>query len=458
MAAKKKNKKPRVDGAKPSSEKAPSEGLSSDETSSAKPSARESTPSKDSEKIEKKGFPPLRPLPLPDVLPEKELSPIDNPIAIALVMAIALAVLVGLTWNRVPTRATASSGPLDAVPRESFLVGHVDVPALRASPVYKAVLGEADGSAGKALGLDELAKGCGFDPLGRVTELAVAIPEGESRGTFGLAALVGISESELATCAERIGEARGERTTPKTVGSFHVMEEQKGAHPGLAFRQNPQGPHLLLVAEGAWLSSMIATAEGERPSASSEAAHVALATAVTSQPGLEKPTVLATALLPKGLRERLRGELSAEISGASQGAADSPQDVMSAVLSVGGVGLAIRAGGPGEDFDVRAELACEADKHASVLARLVERKRFAWSKDIGLRIVGFGGVIDSIVAEPHGSGLTVRLHAPADDLGRAITRGLELGKPRPSARPEPLPPSARRPPDEVLGARQDAGK
>ncbi len=449
MAAKKKNKKARVDGgAKPSSEK----------PSSAP--ARETAPSEKAEKAEKKAFPPLRPLPLPDPLPEKELSPIDNPIAIALVMAIALAVLVGLTWNRVVPPSSAKSGPLDAVPRESFLVGHVDVPALRASPVYKAVLGEADGSASKALGLDELAKGCGFDPLDRVSELAVAIPEGESRGTFGLAAHVGITESELATCAERVGEARGSKAAPKTVGSFHVMEEQKGAHPGLAFRegQGPRGPHLLLVAEGAWLSSMIATADGERPSASTEASHVALATAVTSQPGLEKPTVLATALLPKGLRERLRGELSAEISGASQGGEDSPQDVMSAVLSVGGVGLAIRAGGPGEDFDVRAELACEGDKQAAVLARLVERKRFAWSKDIGLRIVGFGGAIDSIVAEAHGSGLTLRLHAPADDLARAITRGLELGKSRPSARPEPVVPSAQRAPDEVLGARRDAGK
>jgi hypothetical protein len=455
MAAKKKNKKARADGGA----KARSEASSGTSSSTAAVTP-EPSPPQESKKAEKKGFPPLRPLPPPDVLSEKELSPIDNPIAIALVMAIALAVLVGLTWNRVTPPGAASSGPLDAVPRESFLVGHVDVPALRASPVYKAVLGEADGSASKALGLDELAKGCGFDPLGRVSELAVAIPEGESRGTFGLAAHVNITESELATCAERIGEARGSKTTPKTVGAFHVMEEQKGAHPGLAFREGRQssGPHLLLVAEGAWLSSMIATASGERPSASADAAHVALATAVTSQPGLEKPTVLATALLPKGLRERLRGELSAEISGASQGGEDSPQDVMSAVLSVGGVGLAIRAGGPGEDFDVRAELACEGDKQAGVLARLVERKRFAWSKDIGLRIVGFGGAIDSIVAEPHGSNLTLKLHAPADDLARAITRGLELGKSRPSARPEPAVPSARRPPDEVLDARRDAGK
>ena len=398
----------------------------------------------------KKTFLPL-PAPLPQPVFPKESSPIDNPGTMAVVLAIVLAVLIGLTWKQGGGPRDAG-GPLGAVPKESFLVARVDVPTLRASPLYAAVVGEEGPS--KALGLDEITRGCGFDPIGRVDELVLAIPEGEAKGTFGVAAKVRIDESELATCAERLTAARGAKTTPKTVGSFHVLEQEKGAGaaPGLAFREGG----LLVVAEGTWLSSMLAAAEGTHPRALEADLHAELVKTLEGDAQIVRPTVMATAVLPTSLRERLKVELSHELSAAPTGATseDTPEAIMSAVLSVSAAGLAISAH-PGEEIVARAELVCETETAAKVLGRLVERKRFGWSKDIGLRLVGLGSAVDSITVEPHGPGLTVKLHAPTEDLSRGIARVLEYGKKKVSP-PESTPP--RRPvPDEIVPSKKDAG-
>ena len=119
----------------------------------------------------KKTFLPL-PAPLPQPVYPKESSPIDNPGTMAVVLSIVLAVLIGLTWKQ-GGRPQDAGGPLAAVPKESFLVARVDVPTLRASPLYAAVVGEEGPS--KALGLDEIGRGCGFDPIARVDELVLAL-------------------------------------------------------------------------------------------------------------------------------------------------------------------------------------------------------------------------------------------------------------------------------------------
>jgi len=397
---------------------------------------------------------PLPPLPAPaeQTPPPRDLAFVDNPIAIALVMCLALATLVGLTWKREGARG----GPLTAVPQGSFLVARVDVPALRASPLFSALLGGGDAS--QQLGLDELARACGFDPLSRVKELVVALPEGESRGTFGVAAQVTVSESELGTCAQRIAEARGGQAAPKTLGSFHVLEAAASSrsHPSLAFREGG----LLLVAEGAWLAAMIEAADHPAAAGSDRGElHAKLARAITSAPRLESPALLVTAALPRALRERLRGELDAEIAQAEGGdARDTPQAIMTAVLSVAGAGLGVALGSDGQ-VTARSELSCEDAASVGVLSRLLERKRFALSKELWVRFIGLGAAIDSVTIEPSGSTLAVGLRASADDLARGIARMLEVGHKRPQAPAAPPSssatpaPSGRAAPDEVLTPR-----
>lgn len=441
----------RVEAAPPRKKATPREEPAAEPFDAAKPASSERA-AEAADAPPRRVFRPL-PAPLPPPSLPSEKSAIDNPVAIAIVMAIALAVLVGLTWNKGGGKA-ALLGPESAVPKASFLYAKVDVPTLRASPLFSAIVGE-DG-AGKSLGLDELSRGCGFDPLARVDDLVLAVPEGEAKGTFGLAAQVRVTESELATCAERIALARGTKTNPKIVGSFHVLEGEKGerGQPGLAFREGG----LLVVAEGSWLGAMLAAAEGTEPRALGKDVHGELAAALVAEPSLAHPTVVVTALLPAPLRERLRGELGAEISSGGATGDDAPEAVMNAVLSVSAAGLAVSARA-GEELSATAILRSETEVGARVLARLVERKRFAWSKDIGLRLVGLGAVVDSITAEPRGKEVYVRLHAPIDDLSRGIARAMSLGK-RDDPRPErvaPAPPGSARRADEVLPAKRDGG-
>lgn len=396
-------------------------------------------------------LPPL-PAPAPQTPPPRELAFIDNPIALVLVMCLVLTTLIGVTWKG---QAGRRGGPLSAVPAGSFLITRVDVPALRASPLFSALVGGGDAS--QQLGLEELARGCGFDPLSRVKELVVALPEGESRGTFGVAAQVTVSESELGTCAQRIAEARGGATTPKTLGSFHVLEAQQGAHPGLAFREGG----LLLVGEGAWLTSMMEAAD--RPTAAGPSdLHARLASAITAAPRLESPAVLVTAVLPRALRERLRGELDPEIAQAVGGdSQDPPQAIMTAVLAVEGAGLGVALGADGQ-VTARGELACEDPAAVAVLSRLLERKRFGLSKELWVRFIGLGAAVDSLTIEPKGSALAVGLRASADDLARGVARLLEVGQKRlkaiapaaPASPPAaPVPNGRAVAPDEVLTPR-----
>ncbi|MBK8212154.1 MAG: hypothetical protein IPK71_00270 [Myxococcales bacterium] len=390
------------------------------------------------------------PKPLPKPLPQpsfpEDASVIDNPLALAVLFAAVLGVLILLTWKLGGTRAS-DEGPESALPKESFLVAKIDVPELRASPLYTAVVGQEGTTA--TLGLDELSRGCGFDPLTRVDDMWVTLPEGEQRGTFGLAAHVRVTESELATCAERIALARSQKTAPKVVGSFHVLEASgAGAFAaGIGFREGG----LLVVAAGEWLTAMLKAAEGQHPRALVGDAHGEMLASLRAEDGMKKPTAIVSVVLPSAVRERLRAEMSREVSGAS--GEDSPENVMAAVLSVGVAGAALVARA-GEELAVRAELRADTPAHAAVLARLVERKRFALSKEIGLRLFGFGPILDSLSVSTDGARVRISAHAPIDDLSRGIASALDYGRRKGAEEAPKLPARA---PDEVVPSKRDGG-
>jgi hypothetical protein len=94
-----------------------------------------------------------------------------------------------------------------------------------------------------------------------------------------------------------------------------------------------------------------------------------------------------------------------------------------------------------------------------VLSRLLERKRFALSKELWVRFIGLGAAVDSVTIEPRDTTLGVGLRAAADDLARGIARLLELGQKRlKAATPAAVgaaagAPSGRAAPDEVVTPR-----
>ena len=337
-----------------------------------------------------------------------------------------------------PSVADASTEVLAAVPRDAFLVITVDLEALRASPLSQPLAGGA-GGAGNLFGLGKLTELCGFDPLARMKQLAIAVPEDGDTGDFGVAALGAVSRDELVACAQHVIEARGGVPKVSSRGSFTLVEDGLGpselagarssgehAAPKIALRDG--GP--LLVGRGAWLQAMMDVAEGTAPGLRSNTAHAALREALLGAAGAAgesgprrrvAPTILATAVLPRALRERLKHEMGAEGTGGNASNA-----AMEGVLDVETAGLAITTGAAGEDSYAAAELRCESDAACAEVKKLVEKTRLGFSKDFGVRLIGLGPLLDSLVVETRGTTLTATARAPTEQLASAIDRVLKM--------------------------------
>lgn len=336
---------------------------------------------------------------------------------------------------------SAPLDPVDAVPKESFLVGTVDVAELRRSPIYDVLLGKSGGAGGKALGLGAVEEACGFDPFTRIERLALAVPEKEGERDIGLVARVQVSSAELATCKQRLDERRGGEAAPaKERGDFVVIDgvQAGGAKGRLAYGKKD----LLVVSTGDWFDAILATASGERPSLRAAKEHADLRASLTAREGWRLPTVLVTAILPRALRDRIRGETG-------------PDAAMAGVLGVSAIGLAVKAGPPGGHVDARIEMVCDSAAECASVDKLIQKKRLDWSKDLALRMVGFGQVIDSLETKQDGTRLEVSASANADMLANTIERVMKM-KSGQGQRPG-LPFAAPKPavPDETI--RPDGG-
>jgi hypothetical protein len=346
-------------------------------------------------------------------------------------LAIAIAASVGFYLVQ-PRDGLARGGILAAVPRDAFLVVTMDVETLRTSPLAQPLLG---GDSTKLLGVGALAETCGFDPLTRVKELALAVPEGGEHGDFGLIAMGDLREAELLDCAQKVILARGGRPKVGKRGAFMTVEDAddaEGAKPRIALRDG--GP--LIVGRGAWLQSMIDAAEGKTPSVMMGSPHLALRDVLTERrAGKPSRAVVATAVLPKSLRERLKREMGAELGGEP-----GSNVAMGGVLSVETVGLAITAGAAGQESEAAAELRCETAEACDEVKKLILKKRLSFSQDFGVRLVGLGPLIDSLAVETKGAALTASAHAPTEDVAKALDRVLKLRSERPRPAPSSPPP------------------
>jgi hypothetical protein len=354
--------------------------------------------------------------------------------------------------------------PLAAVPDDSFLVLTLDVRAFAESPLAEALVGngkDKPGSASRLLGVDTITESCGFNPLTRLRAIAVTVPETGEGGDFGVIASGDISRAELTKCAEAMIARRGGHAQTSAIGSFTVVEDDRAARdpealpPKVAFRDG--GP--TIVGRGAWLTRMIDTAEGRVPSVERSAEHASLRSALAARDSAARALVL-TAILPKSLRDRLKNEMADE---AKDGTGNA---TMAGVLGVASAGLALHAGAPGADTFVYAELRCESKDACAQVDKLIAKKRFAWSRDFGLRLAGMGPMIDNLEthADPaRATALLVSTHAPTDAIATALERALAPRRPRapsPTSAPLASSPAAPAPsaaPDEVIRLGKDGG-
>lgn len=352
------------------------------------------------------------------------------------------------------------SDPFEAIPKTSFIAATVDFAELRRSPIYEAVVGK-DASAAdpmrRALGVAALSEACGFDPITRVQKLAVSVPEEGDRGEFGVAAKVEVTREEIEKCTRALAEKRGGKAETRDVGTFVVLEDTStasgSAHPRLAYGRGG----LLVVGKGTWFDAMLGAADRTKPGLREAADHVALRTSMTSKEGFRSPTLLATAILPRSLRDRLKGEMGAEVD-----ARDTSSAIMAGVLGVAAVGIAIHAGGAGQNVDASIELVCDSPDACEAVDKLAQKKRAEWSRDFSLRMVGLGQLIDSFEIKREGARLRATVSANADALASTIDRVMKLRARRSAADgPPDAPPMRPRPverqkaPDESVPARPD---
>lgn len=333
-----------------------------------------------------------------------------------LFFALVLAV-IGVAFALGHRRAPATL--LDTVPRDAWLVATLDVAALRASPLAKPLLGTGDKT--PIPGLGSLAARCGFDPVARLREVVVTSPEGGERGDFGVAFTGDFTREELSKCADSVMRSRGGSPTASTRGGFVLVEDTSDPlHARLAYRDG--GP--FLVGRGAWLDAMIDATEGSAPRLRPE--HTELRAALAGKDGAPR-AVEITALLPASVRDKLKAELGPEVSGEGEKA-------YAGVLAVSAGGLAVGLGGAGQGkpadkastTELTAELRCESAGACDEVKKLIERKRLAFSRDLTVRLVGLGPLLDSLTVDAHGAAITASARASTDELARGVQRIIDF--------------------------------
>jgi hypothetical protein len=329
-------------------------------------------------------------------------------------------------------------GALDAVPANAFMVIDLDVDRLRQSPLAEPIL---KGPPGRLLGGKTLEATCGFDPVDRIRELAVAVPVEDDTGEFGVAVRADVTKDELVDCARKVLAARGvdANVSFRQSGGYTWVEPEGDLakhYPTLAYREG--GPYL--VARGAWLGTMVDTAEGKLPSVRRESRHLEIRRALGSEDGTSAGFALvATVVLPKEMRQRIKEDMGKEI--AAEPGDSNRAALMAGVLGVEAAGLGVAAGddadgtsaalprrGQGQGGEARAllELQCEDEAACSAVAKILEKKKIEWSNDRMIVLLGVGPLLDSLVIENKGKSLRVSTHAPAGDVGLWLERVLEL--------------------------------
>jgi hypothetical protein len=335
---------------------------------------------------------------------------------VAFFASVVLVVGVSLALARRQRDQSRKDLVLSALPDDAWLVVSIDVDALRGSAFAKWLSGPASSP---IAGVGSLTEPCGFDLLDRVRNVLVVSPEDGQRGDFGVAIAGTFARDELAACAEKVIRERGGRPMATTRGTFTLVSDTSSTGGArVAFRDGG----LSLVGQGSWLDAMIDAADGRaaRRGREHEGLRAALAesAAKATRRGPSQAIVL-TALLPRAMRERIKSE-AGERSQGSQGTVSGAAPPFEAMLSVDEAGIALTTGPSGSVSEIVAQLRCESPAACVDVEQFINRKRFEFSSDLRLRLVGLGPLIDTMAVERRDAAVSLRAQAPTDDLVRVL--------------------------------------
>jgi hypothetical protein len=311
---------------------------------------------------------------------------------------------------------------IEAIPSGAFLVVTIDLEKGRNSPLAHDLAELAD--------VGEMTELCGFDPVSHVRTLAVGVPE-KPDGVFGIAFTHDLSEDDLGKCAQRMMSLRS--ATPRFTqrGSWTILEQEgaiaEATRAKIAYRSGSP----VLLARGDYLATMQSALDGQTGRAESDTDHEKLRKAAT-HPGT---IAIATAVLPKSIRDRIQNEMEGETS-------PDKKSTMTAVLAVRTVTVSLAT--RGDDIDLFAELECENEGACSTLRDFVDKKRKSIAQEPAARFTGIAAILDGARAETKGTSLDVTLSAAEPEMARAARAVVTaLFGPPPERRGIPTSPKAR---------------
>ena len=208
------------------------------------------------------------------------------------------------THSHARSKATAERSPLSILPPGSAFVLSTDLRALARAPLGAFIAERL----GRSAGTSKLTRACGFDPITRLDQLALAVPSAglaaqEHPEDFGIVASGRFSVAEITRCATTAITARGGEVIRTKLGSFDSVRDRK-ASGEIAARDG-----LLIVSGGSYFRELLDSAEGNAaalaagdPREASDTRHAELRRALGSG------AVLATWLLGEGWFARVAGE------------------------------------------------------------------------------------------------------------------------------------------------------
>jgi hypothetical protein len=251
-----------------------------------------------------------------------------------------------------------------------------------------------------------------------VQRIAIVVPSESNDAGFGLFASGVLQQDKLLACAERVIVTRGGQPVRRQEAGFVTVRDAKGAVSAAEIAVHDRG--LLVIAEGAYLEQILATARGAHGALDEDGQLHALRAEV-GQGEIRLSVVLSAAQ-----RARLKHELR------KRGA-----DV--AMLSH----LQVAAGRVriGDPLDLGGLIRCRTAAACQALAARLEAARQRAMNATGSRLLGLSRLLQRVTLRSDGAEIHLAARAPVADLEAVWERLRTLNAVEASPRPPPTMPA-----------------
>lgn len=309
------------------------------------------------------------------------------------IFAVGLGTAGYFVWAK--TKSPAFESSRDALPDGALLVATADMSALRRSSALAPIFSET----GEIPGIGKVRDVCGFDPLERITEVAIGVPASGGDGDFGLVASGAIDAEAFLACASKVIETRGGRPVVNPIGSFRTVRDSAALASGAEIAARDGGP--ILLGAGTYLRAMIDAADARIPRVSSDLLHERLSREVGA--GALRVTVVLTPEQRRTLNEEL----------ARGGAQGSPAAAMI------GVGLAL-------SIDTRVGLSgvvlCDAANACAELGKTFDTRRVSQSDDPFVQLLGAKPLLERMKISADGTRIGARADMSTEEATNIVER------------------------------------